>query len=95
MKPPTSTFFSGACTLSNVWRSTGNHEKINKVASEHRFTPLECKCIFKLPGKCLKGRWGSLYGVLVIILGAVAILRVVFESMWGKLGGAMEEVKAG
>ena len=90
---PGYTFFSGVSTLSNVWRSPGQHKVINQIAQK-RFRVQECKAVEKIVGKCLRGRWGSLFAVVCTLLHAVVLLRVIFVEMWGSLGSKMEEVAA-
>ena len=69
------------------------HRSINKIA-EGSFSARECTTVFKIPGKCLKGRCGALYYVLCVLIGAVVILRAAFDKLWGRLGTEQEAVTA-
>ena len=51
-------YFSQLAKLSNSWRSPGTHVRMQKVVNE-RFPTLVKVLASSIPGRCLRGRWGS------------------------------------
>ena len=75
-------YYSALATTVNVWRSTGIYTKIKTAARE---TFPDCHLLDKVPGRCLKNRWGSVDSIERLLVSARSVVGKVFEIAVGPL----------
>ena len=73
-------YFSMLGTLANTWRSTGNPTKIQNAASSVHDDSVMLKFFKNIPGRALKGRWGSIESIEKIIFLARSYIGAVMEK---------------
>ena len=77
-------YFSSVATICNVWRSAGAARKI-QVEVERVYDPAIARQVAKkTPGRCLRGRWGSIDSVEGILFWGMAVLATVFMRLFYK-----------
>ena len=80
-----SKYFTSVASVSHAWRSPGISSKL-RVSAAQLFDECISKTIFgKCPGRCLRGRWGSIQDVEQIIAGAAMYIGKVFAAVFTKL----------
>eukprot|EP00959_Pyramimonas_sp_CCMP1952_P100233 2096159-Pyramimonas_sp.AAC.1 len=94
-------YFSCTATLANVWRSCGMPAKVFQAAKELSGVETATRLFRNLPGRCLRGRWGSVGSVEEKILQGRELIGSVFRAACGltdevlrKLGVAKAKAKA-
>ena len=81
---PQQKYFSSVATICNVWRSAGAARKI-QVEIERVYNPAIARHVAKkIPGRCLRGRWGSIDSVVGIFFWGMAVLATVFMRLFYK-----------
>ena len=99
--PINTEYFSLLSAVSNCWRSPGNPTKIYNKTCE-KFGDLAGKLYAKtVPGKAVRGRWGSIDNLEALLDRGSHILAAVFSDLFGssmvvaksksKLPGAAED----
>ena len=75
------TYFTGVSSIANAWRGKGIHVKVKQAASDlFPNNPAAFEACSRQPGRCLRGRWGSIDSVEAINIKAFRFLLVIFKS---------------
>eukprot|EP00969_Alexandrium_andersonii_P289266 12785723-Alexandrium_andersonii.AAC.1 len=78
-------YYSAVATTANVWRSTGIRGKLEAAAAKE-FGDFVASCHFqKLPGKPLRGRWGSIDQIELKLKEGREYLGRVFRLVFSTL----------
>jgi len=90
-------YFTGTSKFSTTWRTPGVKFKIRNKTSDTFPNDLNAmRAVSKVPGRCLRERWGSIDGVEQILLKAFFILFVVLPMLFAReLAGDHGEVVEG
>eukprot|EP00959_Pyramimonas_sp_CCMP1952_P109426 2288671-Pyramimonas_sp.AAC.1 len=77
-------YWASVATVANVWRSTGVPARLRHAAlEEYESDPLVAKRFRKLPGRPLRGRWGSIAAVEERLVAVAANVGRVFSRAFG------------
>eukprot|EP00959_Pyramimonas_sp_CCMP1952_P267876 5600752-Pyramimonas_sp.AAC.1 len=88
-------YWSTVATVANVWRSVGMPAKIVDAAyTECQDDNLARRLFKKLPGKPLRGRWGSVAAIEEVVSCAAAFIGKVFKRVLDPLLNTNQKVKA-
>ena len=82
----TKQYWGTVATVANVWRSCGIPTRLYEAAVEvPGGGPLAAQRMFKqIPGRPLRGRWGSVASVEKTIMNAFSLIGAVFAKAFGK-----------
>ena len=76
-------YFSGVATIANVWRGTGNPAKLRCQAASMWSEVVASKLFSKVPGRPLRGRWGSIDSIEGLISKGSNYIPNAFERCFG------------
>ena len=80
--PLPSPYYTCVSMICNVWRSCGIHRRLRNLAA-HKYSDSVCEeCFGKLPGRPIKGRWGCIDNIEVIIQSAMLYLSPLFTLIF-------------
>ena len=74
-------YFNAVATIANVWRSPGTHKNLQKAASG---CAVACR-LDRVPGRAIRGRWGAIDGVELIIMKGGTLLTTAWHNVFGYL----------
>ena len=73
---------AGLSNISTWWRTPGMKKKVRRKVNElFPAEPAAHKIMSKVPGRCLRGRWGSVHDVESIVLPAWPYLGDILVSL--------------
>ena len=73
------TYFSGVATVANTWKSPGMPRKVRDTCAREFGETVSLKLCARVPGRCIKGRWGSVESCENIIHNGGFVLADVFK----------------
>ena len=74
-------YFSAVATISNTWRSAGLPHKLYTAAIDIAGALAASRYFKKIPGRALRGRWGSIDAVEALYMHCQAFLFKVFQKV--------------
>ena len=78
-------YFSALATITNVWRGVGIQRKMIALAVE-LYDDSVAALFEKLPGRCLRGRWGSVDEVEGLYIKMRRYIGPLFAALFGANG---------
>lgn len=84
-------YFNGVSAVAGVWRSTGIATRLHNKAAKLYDDSVALAHFKKIPGRPLKGRWGAVDSIELIIRKALIYIARVFAAVFKYMGAGKEQ----